>query len=164
MRDSDIILRDQFCENVRDHMLRRELKRLVRERGSLTLLDVRSEAIWWVEEGQPSRDKQVRQPPVCEAQVTTSCDAVAVGPLSELAELKNLVFKQHVQLELLVKHLGPSSQPAEKPPARANRFRRAPDGQPICVRCNMPGYIAHFCQASLSIASRQASSSSSTHY
>lgn len=51
------VLRDQFCENVRDQALRRELMRLVRLDGSLYILHVRREAIRWVEEGQPTRER-----------------------------------------------------------------------------------------------------------
>lgn len=53
--DYQVVLRDQFCENVQDHTLRRELKRLVRQDSSLNLLDLRKEAMRWVEEGQPQR-------------------------------------------------------------------------------------------------------------
>lgn len=55
--DYQVVLRDQFCENVQDHTLRRELKRLVRQNFSLTLLDLRKEAMRWVEEGQPQRNR-----------------------------------------------------------------------------------------------------------
>ncbi|CAL8358514.1 unnamed protein product [Merluccius merluccius] len=37
-------------------MLRRELMRMVRQNGDLSLLDVRREAIRWVEEGQPTKE------------------------------------------------------------------------------------------------------------
>lgn len=58
----DLVLRDQFCENVCDPMLRRELKKLVRTDNELTLLAVRTEAIRWVEEGQANRDRSHRAP------------------------------------------------------------------------------------------------------
>ncbi|KAK0143156.1 hypothetical protein N1851_018740 [Merluccius polli] len=57
MSKPQVLLRDQFCENVKDHMLRRELMRMVRQNGDLSLLDVRREAIRWVEEGQPTKEK-----------------------------------------------------------------------------------------------------------
>lgn len=141
--NTETVVRDQFCENVRDHMLRRELKRLVRGSVNMSLLEVRREAIRWVEEGQPSREKQVRLTPhTCETHVTPSCEAFNAQP-SELAELKNMVLKQQAQLELLVKHLAPVPN---KPPIQNNRFKRAPDGRPICIRCNQPGHIARYCE------------------
>lgn len=59
-----MLLRDTFCEHVRDPMLRRELKRMVRANGGSSLLDVRWEATRWVEEGQTSRDRTHSAPGV----------------------------------------------------------------------------------------------------
>lgn len=144
----DIVLRDQFCENVRDHMLRRELKRLVRADDDLTLLDVRSEATRWVEEGQPNRDRGPRPPVrVNEATYSAQCDS-AVAQTSEVAELKEMVLKQQAQLDLLVKHLGqPSGRPQSSQPYGAGRFKRTADGKPICIKCGQPGHIARYCQS-----------------
>lgn len=145
--NTEIVIRDQFCENVRDPMLRRELKRLVRSRETMSLLEVRREAIQWVEEGQTSREKQVRPSPhTCEVQVTPNCEVPCVQPSSELMELKNMVLKQQAQLDLLVKHLAPATG---KPPVKNNRFKRASDGRPICIRCNLPGHIARYCETVL---------------
>lgn len=47
------VLRDKFCKNVHDQAMRIDLLRLVRQDSSLSILDVRSEAIHWVE-GQPN--------------------------------------------------------------------------------------------------------------
>lgn len=142
----DIVLRDQFCENVHDHTLRRELKRRVRAEAELTLLDVRGEAIRWVEEGNSGREKKTHVPSrASEAQYASQCEAT-VAQTSDLAELKNIVLKQQSQLDTLIKHLG---QPSNKTPVsqsyRGGRFKRAPDGQPICFRCGKPGHIARFC-------------------
>lgn len=54
----------------------------------MSLLDIRHEAIRWVEEGQPTRESHTG-----EAQVTATSEAVA-AKLSELTELKALVLKQ----------------------------------------------------------------------
>lgn len=49
--EEDVMLRDQFAENVRNKELCRELKRMIRQRPSLTFLDVRKEAVEWAEDG-----------------------------------------------------------------------------------------------------------------
>ncbi|KAK3748342.1 hypothetical protein QZH41_001950 [Actinostola sp. cb2023] len=42
--DSDTMLRDQFADNVRDALLRKELKRSIRVRPDISFLDIREEA------------------------------------------------------------------------------------------------------------------------
>lgn len=151
----DLVLRDQFCENVHDPTLRRELKQQVRANAGWTILDVRREAIRWVEEGQTGRDRGhrtvVRN---SEAQYTSQCEAT-LTQTSELAELKDLVLKQQAQLDLLMKHLGqPPTQTPTSQPYREGRFRRAPDGRPICIKCGQPGHIARYCPTSRPLAGR----------
>ncbi|KAL2086083.1 hypothetical protein ACEWY4_017142 [Coilia grayii] len=151
----DLVLRDQFCENVNDSTLRRELKKLVRDNAEWTILDVRREATRWVEEGQTGRDRSHRTVAHnSEVQYTSQCEAT-LTQTSELAELKDLVLKQQAQIDMLVKHL---SQPHTKPPASqrygGGRYRRAPDGRPICIKCEQPGHIARYCQASRSLTSQ----------
>lgn len=49
----EVLLRDQFVEHVSDCSLRRELKQFVRGHPTATLIDVRTEAIRWEQEGMP---------------------------------------------------------------------------------------------------------------
>ena len=146
MSNSQMLLRDQFCENVRDHMLRRELKRMVRHNRALSLLDVRKEAIRWVEEGQPTREKYVRPlPQTCETQATATSESVGVGK-SELAELKSMFIKQQAQLDLITQRLDANRGASrDRSFSRNTRFQRAPDGRPICLKCTQPGHIARYC-------------------
>lgn len=51
--NKDMLLRDQFIENVLDCFLRRELKQYVRSHPTATLMDVRREAILWERGGMP---------------------------------------------------------------------------------------------------------------
>ncbi|XP_041862171.1 uncharacterized protein LOC121653037 [Melanotaenia boesemani] len=51
--NKDVMLRDQFVEYVFDCFLRRELKQYVRAHPDATLIDVRTEAIRWEQEGMP---------------------------------------------------------------------------------------------------------------
>lgn len=95
--NTDLVLRDQFCENVHDLTLRWELKRLVRAEGGLTLLDVQREAIRWVEEGQSGRARSQRASGrASEMQYTSQCKA-SFTQTSELAELKDMFFKLQAQ-------------------------------------------------------------------
>ncbi len=50
--DSDVVIRDHFAEYVRDNMLRRELKRLIRSQPSMSFINVRSEALRWSDDGE----------------------------------------------------------------------------------------------------------------
>lgn len=147
LRNPDIVLRDQFCENVCDPMLRRELKRLVRESGELSLLDVRKEALRWAEEGQRDRERSHRvSGRSSETQVVSQCAATAT-PSPEFSELKDLVLKQQAQLDMLVRQLGHTRSQSQAPQSRrGDRYKRAPDGQPICLICDKPGHIARYCQ------------------
>lgn len=146
-----IVLRDQFCENVCDPMLRRELKRLVQADNGLSLLDLRKEAIRWVEEGQVSRDRSHRASGRSnEVQVASQCVATS-APSAEFRELKDLVLKQQAQLDMLVRQLGHSSSKSQGPQSYGGgRFKRTPDGQPICLKCDKPGHIACYCKTASS--------------
>lgn len=159
----DLVLRDQFCENVNDPTLRRELKKLVRDNESWTILDVRREATRWVEEGQTGRDRS--HPTVArnsEVHYTSQCEAT-LTQTSELAEIKDLVLKQQAQIDMLVKQMGqaPTKAPASQSYS-GGRYRRAPDGRPICLKCDQPGHIARYCHASRPLASGPAQPPSST--
>ncbi|XP_076851377.1 uncharacterized protein LOC143502078 [Brachyhypopomus gauderio] len=145
--NSGDVLRDQFCENVRDHTLRRELKRLVRDDEDLSILDVRREAIRWLEEGQPGRDRGQRALPRShEVRFAPQCEAT-IAQTSELAELKEMVLRQQAQLDMLVKRFCQPSGNAPSPSHRNGHFRRTSDGQPICLRCGEPGHIARYCRS-----------------
>ncbi|XP_029902664.1 uncharacterized protein LOC115355879 [Myripristis murdjan] len=51
--DVQLALRDQFIEGVRDSTLRRELRKLIREKPESNLFDVREEALMWTLEDRP---------------------------------------------------------------------------------------------------------------
>ncbi|KAL7873915.1 hypothetical protein SRHO_G00048850 [Serrasalmus rhombeus] len=125
----------------------KELKRLVRANGQLSLLDVRQEAIKWMEE---DRFGHGRSRPTAayngEGGFTLQCDAV-VSHSVELAELKDIVVKQQAQLDMLTRHLVPSNNSLRPTPTRVSRYKRTRDGQPVCLRCDRPGHIARYCPA-----------------
>lgn len=67
MPNAEVMLRDQFLEQVLDGALRRELKQLVRRQPSASLLEVRGEAFRWEREGMPGgvRGRSHSLPSVC---------------------------------------------------------------------------------------------------
>ncbi|KAL2094491.1 hypothetical protein ACEWY4_009210 [Coilia grayii] len=146
----EVVLRDQFVENVRDGMLKRELRRQVRLHPALTFLDVRSEAIRWVEEGEhPSgprpRAHSISTHAIQEVEAATS--AVSTRPTNELAEVKESLRKQQAQLDSIIRRLDSSlsAPPPSRAQTRGPRYQFTLEGKPICLRCSQPGHVVRFC-------------------
>lgn len=57
MSNAKIAVRDQFIEGVQDSSLRRELRKMVREKPQSSPLEVREEAIAWSLEDKPCNTK-----------------------------------------------------------------------------------------------------------
>ncbi|KAK0144109.1 hypothetical protein N1851_017537 [Merluccius polli] len=154
LANPEAVLRDQFVENVQDGRLKRELRRQVRLHPTLTFLDVRSEAIHWVEEGEhPSgprpRAHSLSTHAIQDAGAASS--AVLVQPTNELAEVKQSLRKQQAQLDSILRRLDTpsfSGPPPSRAPTRGPRYQFNAEGKPICLRCSQPGHIARFCPAS----------------
>ncbi|KAI2668517.1 Retrovirus-related Pol polyprotein from transposon 17.6 [Labeo rohita] len=135
--NGEILLRDQFVEYVNDCALRRELKQLVRRQPTVTLFDVRSEALRWEREGMPGgvrgRSQSVPsaygiQYGVQGRQHLNSSDGSAV---SEMSELRDMLRKQQQQLNQLSQSMAQLQNPqSHSRPSRANL---------ICRRCQKPG-------------------------
>lgn len=108
---SDILVRDQFIEHMRDGMLRRELKRYVRLNPDSSFLTVRNEAVSWVEEGEQVPAPRTRAFS-CDSRVHVVEDcAVKAGPKDELVEVKECLHKQQAQLDAILKQLNDRSPP-----------------------------------------------------
>lgn len=144
MTNSVILLRDQFVEHVLDGGLRRELKRFVRLNPDSTLLDVRKEAIRWVDEGfhYEMRERSHSVPASSALQYRVQGRIDSSGPsevnVSELTELKRMMRAQQEQLTELTQSLRQlQSQSVGSHPRRL--------GPIICRRCNQPGHIARNC-------------------
>ena len=141
MPNSEILLRDQFIENVNDCTLRRELRQVVRRHPEYSLLDVRGEAIRWEREGRPN-DMWARgysRPCGNQCQVqrnTLGRSSPSHG--SEMAELRERMRQQQEQLNQL----------SQTVLALQNRRRQLPphsNGPVICRRCERPGHFARNC-------------------
>ncbi|XP_047673938.1 uncharacterized protein LOC125145409 [Tachysurus fulvidraco] len=154
------ILRDQFVEGVRDAALRRELRKIIREKPYLTLLEIRNEAILWsMEESRPTRvanSRPVHSEVLGEPegtsvrsenqnssvlndilQVISRQDKRISEQEQTVSELTKVVKELTVQRSVSVlQNVAPS---ANSPP----RFTEK--GEPICFRCNGVGHIARRC-------------------
>ncbi|KAL2079659.1 hypothetical protein ACEWY4_016866 [Coilia grayii] len=144
--NSDILLRDQFIENVLDPSLRRVLKQSVRSNSVATLLDVRSEALRWEREGRvgEGRQRSYSVPSLCAVVTSRAHPApptsieVQKGSSSEMAEIKEMLKRQQEQLNQLSQQVS-QMQNAARPRSRSR------NDSVICRRCNQPGHYASHC-------------------
>lgn len=126
--NGDKALCDQFSQNVKDVMLRKHLKRLVRSQPDISFLDLREEAIMWSEEEE-------------------SCDALSFGKSRDVKseikvnstesdrmnELLDIVKKQSDQINALTKIV--NSKDSTQSGSNGNSYR-----QPLCFNCKKPGH------------------------
>lgn len=144
MPNAEVLLRDQFVENVLDSALRRELKQLVRRQPTVTLLDVRGEAIRWEREGTPggARGRSHSVPSAHGFQYAVQGDArvrVDHSPhSSEMSELREMLKLQQQQLTQLTQSVAQLRDQSR----RGRPFRNS---SVICRRCQKPGHFAAEC-------------------
>ncbi|CAI5643241.1 unnamed protein product [Oreochromis niloticus] len=144
--NKDVLLRDQFVENVLDCFLRRELKQYVRSHPTATLMDVRREAILWEREGIPGggRGRSYSVPSVAGFQHTVqevpfSSNQAGTAPYHpELHELKEILKDQQKQLNQLTRSLAALNSVPKIYTASRNRTA-------ICRRCQKVGHSAREC-------------------
>lgn len=140
--NADVVVRDQFVEYVSDNALRRELKQLIRRQPTMTLLEVRGEAIRWEREGMPGgvRGRSHSVPLLGGIQygVHGEANSSQGNQSSELRELRELLQHQQQQINQLTQAL------AHNQPPRFHRQYSRPD-RLICRRCQQPGHFAREC-------------------
>ena len=154
----ELLIRDTFIENVRDAKLQRELAHLVRQHPNQSFTEIRNAAIKWEKRGPPTSTQRARAYS-CDSHASgvsereVDANAISVGHSDELSDLKECLRKQQVQLDAILKHLGPpTSVPnhvnSQDFPTgnRPKPYKFQPDGKPICMRCNRTGHIARFCR------------------
>jgi len=90
------VLRDHFINGIRDTVLRRELKRTITEKKSLSFIDARMIALKWSEDIPPSPS------PVHAAQFFHPADSFKVAANSEIEELKSIAKQQQETIAKLV--------------------------------------------------------------
>lgn len=153
--DVQLTLRDQFIEGVGDSALRRELRKLVRDRPRATLFDVREEALMWcAEEQQPRKASTAKSHYLVGIEGGAGSTKMATSPSEDLhAVLKEVVTvvaqqgKAISELTNAVRNLTTQrgSSTSERPQRPKLKPRYTRDGQPICLRCEGVGHIARQC-------------------
>ena len=143
MTNADVLLRDQFIENVTDGSLRRELKQLTRRQPTVSLRDARAEAIRWEREGVPGggRGRSHSVPSMMGLQCgVQTAPAVASPPQPpELQEVKQMLKLQQEQLTRLTETLAQLQITQQR---NQSSYR----GPVICRQCQQPGHFARECR------------------
>jgi hypothetical protein len=136
LEDKDQSLRDAFTENLRDPMLRRDLKRMVREHPDRTFNQLREEARRTIEELDRPRQVSSR-----EVMAEAECSYVNANPVGKAIE--DLATGQKALVDMLARLTEKLSQPpqASQPPYPS----RLPRGPKRCFHCNELGHIKPKC-------------------
>ena len=158
VQNKDQVLRDHFADNVRDPMMRKELKKMIREQPASKFFQVREEAIRWSEE----EEKPAVKGKSATSEVTTSvfetadvhgasAGQAASGDQNTLLAdiLKTMQEQQKVIKDLTSAVAGKNVQQGQGQKKPFNRKKKplqyTDDGKPICYRCDQPGHIGREC-------------------
>ena len=136
----DQALRDQFSENVRDPVLRKELKKLIRQDPAISFLQLREEAFQWAEdELKPTPRK-----------TTTSLQEATVRETADqMTQILKALKEQQESLQNLTAALTKQQWTNNRTPQGGSRQWRkngAPGGSSrTCFVCARPGHFAREC-------------------
>ena len=146
----DAALRDHFAENVRDPLLRKELKKFIRTHPEISFLDTREEAIRWAEEDEKSCGPRPRVASSHETSTSTKPSSLK----SAMNEMIKTVQGQQKAIEDLAANLKklntvPTNrgQNAQFQPQFQQRQPRPDAGGDRCYQCGAPGHFARNCTA-----------------
>ena len=146
----DAALRDHFAENVRDPLLRKELKKFIRTHPEISFLDTREEAIRWAEEDEKSCGPRPRVASSHETSTSTKPSSIE-SAMNEM--IKTLQGQQKAiedlasnlkKLNTVPTHRGQNIQPQ---PHFQQRQPRPDAGGDRCYQCGAPGHFARNCTA-----------------
>ncbi len=170
--DPQLALRDQFIEGIRDTTLRRELRKLVREKPQSTLFDVREEAMMWFVEDRPRGANVARTRNImstCSGEMSEHSNPVSSAQSDitvALQEVVKIITQQGKAIgeltnavrELTVQKAHSSGSQNGKPKVKP---KYTDDGQPICLRCEGVGHVARQCHAPRSSKSQSTATTGS---
>lgn len=148
----DLVLRDQFAENVNDDMLRRELKKRLALDPDMSFVTLRSIAIKWVEEGKQgmrTRHRAFSFDTHVSVGSSRGVDSNAISATNtEMIELKECLRRQQAQLDAILSQLNSSRPQANSRSVggQSKTYQFHPDGRPICNRSSRAGHIAKYCR------------------
>ena len=146
----DAALRDHFAENVRDPLLRKELKKFIRTHPEISFLDTKEEAIRWAEEDEKSCGPRPRVASSHETSTSTKPSSIE-SAMNEM--IKTLQGQQKAiedlaanlkKLNTVPTHRGQNIQPQ---PQFQQRQPRPDAGGDRCYQCGAPGHFARNCTA-----------------
>ncbi len=140
----DQALRDQFADNVRDSLLRKELKRMIRGSPSCKFLEVREEALHWAEEDEKLRPtkRNVSSEAVSTTQPNKEMDKVLQALEEQRKSIDNLS-----QTLISLSRTSNNTQRNQGRRGGRNPSLRSFDerGNIICFKCQGVGHIAREC-------------------
>lgn len=145
----DKVLKDRFVEGVRDHHLRREMRRYCMDHEDITYSELRSQVTKWVTDAEMTNTKtKVR---VEETRTTQDMDSALQKIVKQIDQQNQQIKKQGEIFDHFMKtsQQRPSSQqPLEStstntPAANADMIK----SPMICYRCGKKGHKAYKCRA-----------------
>lgn len=139
------VLRDQFVEHVKDSMLRRHLKDVVRRDPRISLVDIREEAITWSESSDGDAHCQFSYGcNVARSDVRTAPSVHKQMPPSDLNAITELLKQQQTQITTLTEQLQLLQTSLKQTPSKWAKDKK-------CLRCHKLGHIARYCRQPLPI-------------
>ena len=132
---------EQFHDGLNDPVLRREVKRVVKEKLGLSSLEVRDWAVE-MEEGDSSTLHKRKRAAVCQAEATLEMGEMVEGLAAALKSQTEILSQIRSQQDTLNSRLdrieSQEAQPRMRPPPRDKR-------DVVCYRCGNRGHYAKEC-------------------
>lgn len=137
------VLRDQFVEYVQNGMLRRHLKDVVRRDPTISLIDIREEAIKWTESIDGNDHCELSYGcNVARGDVKTGPPLYKHLPPPELQAITELLKQQQSQITILTEQLQLLQTSLKQTPSKWSKDRK-------CLRCDKFGHIARYCRQAM---------------
>lgn len=148
----DLLLREQFVENLRDLTLRRDIKRWARDHPAATFQDVRLEVHWYMEEDPtPRRSAAARS---AEVEEEVQCTEIT-GQKKQQKVLADLISGQKVlaeelqkQQKVLMVHVEQQREVLGRQQETLNHLLATLASRPrfsSCYRCGKDGHFVRDC-------------------